>query len=206
MNTKENFVRRMIVMLLGLVVLSLGIAFFKVAAWGNDPSTALMMAIGGRIGIDFSIVLLIANTLMFVFEVIWGRKLIGVGTFFNWFGVGTMASMFIRLLYHFFPQNPDTATRFIVLIVGVLVLSFGAAMYQTADLGIAPYDALSLMIDARVKYEYFWCRIFTDATCSLIAFLLGGIVGLGTLICALGLGPFITFFNKLCVRKMCGVE
>ena len=38
------------------------------------------------------------------------------------------------------------------------------------------------------------------------AFFLGGIIGLGTLVCALGLGPFIQFFNVHISRKLCGYE
>ena len=43
---------------------------------------------------------------------------------------------------------------------------------------------------------YFGCRVFTDALCAVLAFLLGGLIGLGTLICAFGLGPFVQFFTR----------
>ena len=38
--------------------------------------------------------------------------------------------------------------------------------------------------------------VFTDALCAVLAFLLGGLIGLGTLICAFGLGPFVQFFTR----------
>ena len=79
-------------------------------------------------------------------------------------------------------------------------------MYQTADTGIAPYDALSIILSRRQsKVPYFWCRIATDSICAIAAALLGGVIGIGTLICALGLGPFITFFDRLISRKLCGL-
>lgn len=82
------------------------------------------------------------------------------------------------------------------MVIGVLVVALGASLYQTADLGVAPYDALSLMLADRLPVPYFGCRIFTDALCAVIAWLLGGLIGLGTLLCAFALGPFVQFFTK----------
>ena len=52
------------------------------------------------------------------------------------------------------------------------------------------------MMSDRLPLPYFGCRVFTDALCALLAYLLGGLIGLGTLICAFGLGPFVQFFTK----------
>ena len=70
-------------------------------------------------------------------------------------------------------------------------------------MGIAPYDALSLIMEERTPLPYFWCRMITDSVCAVIAFLAGGIVGLGTLVCALGLGPFINFFTIKVAKTLC---
>ena len=72
------------------------------------------------------------------------------------------------------------------------------SMYQQADLGVSPYDASSLILAERQsRFPYFWCRIFTDGICAVVCFVLGGIVGIGTVVTAFGFGPFVTFFNKL---------
>ena len=84
----------------------------------------------------------------------------------------------------------------------VLVTALGASLYQTADLGIAPYDYLSLGLRDYTPYPYFGCRIFTDALSALLCWLLGGLVGLGTLICASRLGPFIQFFDRTFSQKV----
>ena len=84
----------------------------------------------------------------------------------------------------------------------VLVTALGASLYQTADLGIAPYDYLSLGLRDYTPCPYFGCRIFTDALSALLCWLLGGLVGLGTLICAFCLGPFIQFFDGHFAQKV----
>ena len=88
------------------------------------------------------------------------------------------------------------------VVLAVLVTALGASLYQTADLGIAPYDYLSLGLRDYTHFQYFGCRVFTDAFCALLCWLLGGLVGLGTLICAFCLGPFIQFFNGLVSERV----
>lgn len=199
----NNLIRRFAVMCVGLIIMGLGIALFKISLMGNDPSTAMVMAIGDRIGIEFSVVLIVANAIWFVAEIIFGRRYIGIGTFANWFGVGTIAAFWIDAISGVLTVPQDLVSRILIMFVGVLILSLAASMYQTSDLGIAPYDVLSIIIADKFPVPYFWCRIFTDSVCAIAAFLFGGLIGLGTLVCALGLGPFITFFDRHVSEKLC---
>lgn len=192
-------------MLAGIVLIGMGISLFKLTLMGNDPSSAMVMAIGDTLHTAFAPTLFVANCIWFVAEILWGRRYIGIGTFANWFGVGIIASAFTRLWESLFTLSDDFLPRFGVLLIGMLVLGLACSLYQTADVGVAPYDTLALVIHDRLpKIPYFWCRIFLDGTSALIAWLLGGIVGLGTLVCALGLGPFISFFDVHVSRKLCG--
>ena len=72
--------------------------------------------------------------------------------------------------------------------------SLGISLHQTSDLGVAPYDYLALGLRDHTPLPYFCCRLFTDTLCALLAFLLGGLLGLGPLICAFCLGPLICAF------------
>ena len=197
--------RRLAVMILSIPVMGLGVALFRLSLMGNDPSTAFAIAVSDNLRVDMSLGIILMNSLYFVAELLLGRHMIGVGTFFNWFGVGPAASLWLRLLTGVFTFPEDFAGRLLVMIPGVLVLSFSAAMIQVADTGIGTYDSLSLIMAERLPIRYFWCRMITDAVCTALAFLLGGIIGLGTLACALGLGPFINFFSKYAAAPMCGV-
>lgn len=195
--------RRLIVMICGIVIMGLGVCLFKLSLMGNDPSSAMVMAIGNRIGLPFSIMLIITNSIWFILEICLGRTLIGIGTFFNWFCVGIFTDMWAGLITGLFVIPDDFAGRFVIMLVGVVILSLSCALYQTASLGIAPYDAISIIMTERLPLPYFWCRIIIDSAAAAIAFLFGGIVGLGTLFCAVGLGPFINFFTNKVARRIC---
>ena len=192
---------RIVGMLLGCVVISLGIAFFKQSGLGNDSITALNLRAAELLGISLGTMNLMANTLFFIAEILWGRKYIGLGTFFNWVAIGYMVTFFYQNIEKTFGVATSFPIQFVFVLLGVVVISIGVSMYQTANLGIAPYDYLAIGIADHTAFPYFGCRIFTDALTALITFLLGGLIGLGTLICAFGLGPFISFFDTHFSRK-----
>ena len=86
-------------------------------------------------------------------------------------------------------------------------MCLSSAFYFTADLGVSPYDAVSLIIADKWKPAPFkYCRIASDMVCvalGTILFLAAGssmaelleIVGVGTIITAFFMGPLIEFFN-----------
>lgn len=187
--------RRFIGMVLGNVGLAVSVCFFRMAALGNDPFSGMMVAITEFTGVKYSICLITLNCFLFLFEIFKGRDMIGLGTLVNWFLIGYI----VDFLYPFmvdFGHNTLMWQRIIYLALGVIITSMGCSMYQQAKAGIAPYDSISLIFDRETKVPYFWCRMATDVMCVIVCFALGGLLGIGTIICAFGLGPFISFFNR----------
>ena len=184
-NFKDRlFRKRFIMMFFGIIIMGLGVSLFKISIMGNDPYSTFAMSIVNRVGLSFSIVLIITNSICFLIELKFGKKYIGWGTFVNWFGVGIFTDIWSSIILRFINVPDSIIPRIILMIIGVLIFSFSCSLYQTADMGIAPYD------------------VIIDVSCSLTAYLLGGIVGLGTVFCALGMGPFVNFFNKSVSEKL----
>ena len=188
--------RRILGMVAGVVIIGIGIAVFKFSHLGNDSISALNLRLAELVGLPFSIENVLMNLFLFVPQLIWGRRYIGLGTIINSFCIGFIVTFTSNAMAAVFGSADTLPVQLFWVAVGVLVVAFGWSLYQSADLGVAPYDALSLMMSDRLPLPYFGCRVFTDALCALLAYLLGGLIGLGTLICAFGLGPFVQFFTK----------
>ena len=188
--------RRILGMIAGVIIIGIGIAVFKFSHLGNDSISALNLRISELVGLPFSIENVLMNLCLFVPQLIWGRRYIGLGTIINSFCIGFIVTFTGDVFTAVFGSADTLPVQLVWVAAGVLVVAFGCSLYQTADLGVAPYDALSLMLADRLPVPYFGCRVFTDALCALLTFLLGGLIGLGTLICAFGLGPFVQFFTK----------
>ena len=143
-----------IVMLIGNVILGLGIAIFKLSGLGNDPFSGMVMALSDRTGIDYPVFLIIVNMIVFVFEIIFGRKLIGLGTFVNAVLLGYIVSFFYNIILCLEPTQ--MVQRVLTVCVGVVVTSLGVSMYQLSRQGVAPYDSVSLIrVEKWPKISYF---------------------------------------------------
>jgi len=187
---------------IGVVVIGLGCALFKQAGLGNDAFTALNIRISEISGIALGTVTVIMNCIYLIFPLIFGRKYINIGTILNGVLLGYITDFFYQCITKIASSPSSLVIQLIWLIPAILVISLGISLYQTADLGVGPYDYLALGLRDHLHFPYAPCRIFTDSMCALAAFLLGGLIGIGTLLCAVGLGPFTSFFDRTVSRKI----
>jgi len=189
--------RRIIVMMFGNVFLGMGVAIFKMAGMGVDPFSGMVMAMSEQIGIAYANFIVLFNLLIFTVEFLFGRELIGIGTVINACFLGYFTTFFYWLFTMPFGVPENIPVRLVFVCLGVCTCSFGVALYQTPDVGVAPWDSISLiMVKYWPKIPYFWHRISNDALAVLVCWLLGGVVGIGTALCAFCLGPFIHFFAQ----------
>ena len=172
--------RRILGMIAGVVIIGIGIAVFKFSHLGNDSISALNLRLAELVGLPFSIENVLMNLFLFIPQLIWGRRYIGLGTIINSFCIGFIVTFTNDALVRVFGTADTLPVQLVWVAVGVLVVAFGC----------------SLMMADRLPVPYFGCRVFTDALCAVITFVSGGLIGLGTLICAFGLGPFVQFFSK----------
>ena len=141
---RKPTVRRVVGMVAGIVIIALGIALFKQSHLGNDSISALNMRLAELLGISLGTQNLCTNILFFLLEFWFGRKYIGLGTFVNGICIGYIVTAFYDPIHAHFGDAPSLAVQLAWVIAAVLVTALGASLYQTADLGIAPYDYLSL--------------------------------------------------------------
>lgn len=205
--------RRIMMSLLGVIVCAVSVGIFKIAALGVDPFQSLMSGLDALIPIDFGALYIIVNVILLAFSLIADRHYIGIATFINLFLLGYIT----QFTYEFLQTvivNPNIIVRIVCLIVGIVIICFGSALYMTADLGVSTYDAVALIISntwKKGKFQY--VRIITDLVCVIAGasiFLVAGgkvsaiptIVGVGTIITAFFMGPLIEFFNVKIARPM----
>lgn len=193
--------RRVAGMLVGIVIISLGVALFKFAHLGNDPFNALNIRSAELAGLPLGVQNLIYNAVFFTMQMIWGRRYVGFGTVANAVCCGFIITFFYDFLTAHFAQAATLPAQLAWVAAAVVCTSLGISLHQTSDLGVAPYDYLALGLRDHTPLPYFCCRLFTDTLCALLAFLLGGLLGLGTLdLCVLP-GTADPVFQHPCFRK-----
>lgn len=184
--------------LLGNFIIGVGVAFIKSAAFGIDPFNGGCMALAGALGVPYTLFTLCLNTVLFIALLFWGRRYMNIGTFINWFLLCYVVDFFMPIFAKTVGFPAALLPRLAILIGGVLTISFGLALYQCADLGVSPYDALPLYLhDHFPKIKYFWLRVLLDSVMVLIMLLCKAQTGLGTVVLMFGLGPFVQFFSAV---------
>jgi uncharacterized membrane protein YczE len=121
------------------------------------------------------------------------RHYIGLATIFNLFGVGFTAEITMNLIAIFYKEGP-LWIRVAMLMFGLVLLCFGSSLYFTADLGVSAYDAMALILSKKTPISFRFCRIGTDLICVSIGFAFHAVIGIGTVITALFMGPVIQWF------------
>lgn len=205
--------RRIMMSLFGVLICAVSVGIFKLAALGVDPFQSLMSGLDQLIPISFGTLYVIVNLILLSFSLLTDRHNIGIATFINLFLLGYVTQFTYDSLQKLFPA-PTLLFRIACLLIGIVIICFGSALYMTADLGVSTYDAVAIVLANKWKIAKFkFCRIGTDLICviaGIIVFLLGGgtissiptIVGVGTIVTAFFMGPLIELFNEKIARPL----
>ncbi len=204
---KSMTVRKAFAVVFGNIVLGIGAAGLRFSLLGNEPYTAMNMAISDGLHMNLGTYQLLLNLFLLVIQLIWGRKYIGFGSIINLCFLGYIieAVGYVLNLIFISAEGYTLIMKLLFMIVSLLILTFGISMYQTANLGVAPYDYLALGMTDHFPTPYFLNRVITDAVSVLVivTVVLGGLItwkdshlGIGTVVGAFFLGPLINFYNR----------
>lgn len=183
-----------VMMAFGISAIGLGIALLRLALLGTDPFSVLVGGFTLAIGRSFGTTQLLLNVFLFLFQIAVARETIGPGSFANMVFVGYLSDFFLYLLTRI-PFTQNMPLSILMLMVAIPIISLGVSLYSKSDLGLAPYDSIGIIMTAKWRIKYQWCRMITDFICVIVGFLLHSSAGVATLLMALGTGPFVEFFN-----------
>ena len=198
--------RRVIALFVAHLILGFGVNLLRVSLFGNDPFSCMMLGFSGVTGMSYGTLVIMFNLVAIIRIFILDRSFIQFGTLVNMFMFGPIVDAWFAVLIYFFPTigTLSLAVRVALLIIGVVVLCFGASMYMCSNLGMGPYDAIGWVIEKKThkKVPFKYARIGIDSMSTAAGFISGSIVGLGTLTMALGTGPLVVFFTDNINHKL----
>lgn len=187
---------------IGVAILALGATLCKQGHIGLDPFTALNIGVSKKIHLSLGIYQLLVNVFIIIFVILLDRKKIGIGTIINMVFAGFMIDWFSSFYSTIFHYHPTLLTGIVNGILGLLFFTLGTSLYMSADLGVAPYDAIAPIASNRLHIKYKFCRIVQDLGFMIAALIARGPIGLATIIISFFAGPLITFWDNTLSKRL----
>ena len=199
----NSILKRMLILLIPTILVPLGAACYYTCTLGADPFSVMIEGEHLLFNIPYGKASMLNLVVIFVFMLLFGKKQIGIGTITTTFTVGPLIDFFRSILIPLFPA--DTTELFIkltILAIGCISSGIGIGVYMSLHFGLGPVEFLTLFFTEVTNFPIKYVKITLDFLYVLIGYLLGGTVGLGTIVGVLATGPILSATAKWAEPKI----
>ncbi|MGC6404923.1 YczE/YyaS/YitT family protein [Bisgaard Taxon 45] len=171
------------VLVISLAILGIGEGLILLSDLGSAPWTVLSQGVSIQGGFSVGWASFMISCLVML---LWlPLKLrVGLGTILNILVI----ALFLGLTAAFMPKPTALLSRYLYLIVGILLFGIGSAFYLTCHQGAGPRDGLMVGLCQRFRLKVGMVRTTMEVSVCVLGFLLGGKLGIGTLLFAISIG------------------
>jgi uncharacterized membrane protein YczE len=184
-------------LVVGLLLYGVTLAMLVQSGLGLDPWDVFHQGLTHHVPLTFGQVTILVGALVLLLWVPL-RQRPGVGTILNVILIGLAADAGLALI----PAPEELWARIVLLVSGVLGNGLAGALYIGAQLGPGPRDGLWVALVERTGLSIRVVRTGIEASVLVTGFLLGGTVGIGTVLYALAIGPLVQFFLDVLPKEV----
>ena len=186
LNFKPKF-KTILYLVLGLILFATGETLLITANQGVSPWTVLAQGISFQSNLSIGVTTFIVSIFVLL---LWYplRQKPGLGTILNIILISIVIDLTIPIL----PYPKSFSFQIIQSVVAVFVVGLGSGFYLTANLGPGPRDGLMTGLQNLTNQPIALIRTIIEVSAVGVGFYLGGIVGIGTLLFAFGIGPTVS--------------
>lgn len=199
--------KKIIGLIFSFAICGYGTVQIKVINLGMDPWDTFALGINSKIGIDFGKVTQIVGFVIILFSIVI-KIYPGIATILNMFFIGFFADIFSKFNITLVPQH--YFLKIIVLFYGNAILCYGLYSYLQFELGAGPRDGLMVGLVKTTGLDVKYIKTGMELVVLIIGYLLGGTVGIGTIISTFSGGYMLDGIfkwrgfdpRKTCQRKL----
>lgn len=196
MKKLSETIKKLLLFLLGMSIIQFGVALFLRMNVGSDPFTVFTQGLANTLNnLGMNVTTGTANRIILVvlFSIILllNKNHIKIGTIICVIGVGPIIDLGVRVVSVLPVESYSYLLKMFLIALGCFIIAIGFSILSATKVGVAPNDIIPFIIKERINCEYRWIRICMDAFLLIGGFMLGGTVGVGTIIAMATTGPFI---------------
>ena len=194
LNFKPN-IKTLVFLVLGLCLFAIGETLLITANQGVSPWTVLAQGISFQTNLSIGFTTFIVSLIVLI---LWYplKQKPGLGTILNI----VLISIIIDLTIPILPYPKSFLFQIIQSIIAVFIVGLGSGFYLTANLGPGPRDGLMTGLQSLTNQPIALIRTIIEVSAVGLGFYLGGIVGIGTLLFAFGIGPTVSIGIFIVIR------
>jgi uncharacterized protein len=197
--------KRIVIYLIGLAINALGIALIIFSTVGAGAWDTVAIGLNHSWGLTIGICAVIIQVLVVLATGIIERKRLQYESIIAIAIRSIFLDAWIYLVFNHMDQVASWEIQWLYFIFGIISMGIGIGIYMEAHFPKSPIDGLMLAIHNRFKWSINTSRIIVELSGAVIGFLLGGPVGLGTLLIALVVGKIIQMTNRK-IKKVLQLE
>jgi uncharacterized membrane protein YczE len=197
----KRVIARTSALLIGLTGYGFSMALMVRAGLGLDPWDVFHQGLAGRTGTTIGIASAVVGVAVLLAWIPL-RNRPGVGTVANVIVIAVTVDAGMALL-----PTPESLPVRVAMMLGAVVLNgLSTVLYIGAGMGPGPRDGLMTGLVARTGLSVRLVRTSIEATVLAVGWLLGGTVGVGTVVYALGIGPLVQLIVRLTPKRWLAVS
>ena len=177
----------LVYLIFGLILFGLGETLLITANAGVSPWTVLAQGISVKTGYSIGITTFIVSISVLCLWIPLKQKP-GIGTILN----AIIISVMIDVSLPYLPSPELLALQILQVIIGVVIVGIGSGFYLIANLGPGPRDGLMTGLQKMTNLPIASIRATIEISAVIAGWYLGGVVGVGTIVFAVGIGPFVS--------------
>lgn len=181
---------RWVKLMAGLVLFGTGLWLGLVADLGVGPWDVLTGGVSQQLGTPFGRTA-IAISVVVLLVGLAARVQVGPGTLANVVVIGAVVDLLLATGLLEDLGRQAALVRLVATVGGIVCVAAGSALYLGAHLGPGPRDGLMVALHTRTGWRLGTCRALLECSVLILGVLLGGPVGVGTVLFALGIGPAV---------------
>ena len=186
-NLKPSF-KTLFLLCLGLIIFGLGEGLLIISTIGASPWNVLHQGLALNLGLSVGTWAFLISLIVLLLWFFLDEK-VGMGTILNFI----IIAMMIDITIYFFKAPNLWIGQFLLCVISVLMVGLGSGIYLIARLGPGPRDGLMTGLQKKTGFSIALIRGAIEVIVVLCGWSLGGTVGIGTLLYALGIGPAVAF-------------
>lgn len=193
----RSFGINLILCILSTAISEFGIGCYYACGLGTDPISVFVDGLHSWCNLSYGTISTICNVILTLCIFLFERKHLGLGTIVGMLIGGPLIDVFETFMSTNFPvETTSLIVRIIILIIALLTFGIGCGLGIACKMGIGCFQLPPIFLADVSKIKLTYTQVITDAIFFLIGWLLGGVIGIGTVLGVLLTGPILTWTIK----------